>query len=115
MLHEHPLEVSLDPKFSELEELELIELQKTFWRKWIDQARRANDPALRDLARIGVDPLTLFDSFAVLAKYPDVDFPFEVRAAPDMAPCRSAILGLIASALEGSCRVRDLWTDGTSS
>jgi ATP-dependent helicase/nuclease subunit A len=98
MLHEHPLEVSLDPGFSELEELELSELQKTFWRKWFDQARRAEDAELRELARIGVDPLMLFDSFAVVAKYPDVDFPIQPSAPPDMRPCRRAILELLASA-----------------
>jgi ATP-dependent helicase/nuclease subunit A len=98
LLHEHPLEVSLDPNFSELEELEFGELRNDFWRRWIDRARRSNDSELVELARVGVDPLTLFGAFALLAKYPDVDFPLDAMAVPDIGPCRRAILELLASA-----------------
>jgi ATP-dependent helicase/nuclease subunit A len=98
LLHERPLEVSLDPNFSELEELEFGELRNEFWRRWIDAARRSNDSGLLELARVGVDPLTLFGAFALVAKYPDVDFPVEAVAAPDMGPCRHAILELLTSA-----------------
>jgi ATP-dependent helicase/nuclease subunit A len=98
LLHEHPLEVALDPDFQEVSEDDWTELQKSFWRKWVERTKRASDPQFGELFAVGVDPFTLRNGFAQVVKYPDVDFPLGNAALPDMAPCQHALRSLLVSA-----------------
>jgi ATP-dependent helicase/nuclease subunit A len=61
ILRERPVEAQLDPQFRTLDELESLQLQRTFWRKWVDEelegseAERLLLPALQAGVRLSPD------------------------------------------------------------
>ena len=98
LLRERPLEVALDPNFQEVSDEDWVELKASFWRRWVERARVADDEGLRRLDHIGVHPGTLADAFAIVMSYPDVEFVLTDVDAPDIASCRRALESLLASA-----------------
>lgn len=100
LLRERPLEAGLDPHFIGLTDEDAEELCRTFWRRWIERKRATDDPALRDLATVGIDVRTLYAAFKRIVDYPDVEFPVEDRAAPDITECRRKLESLLRDADE---------------
>jgi len=98
LLRERPLEVALDPNFTEVAEEDWEELKQHFWRRWLERAKRTDDPGVRALQRVGIDPQELYAGFALVMTYPDVAFALDDVAAPDVAPCRRELERLLAEA-----------------
>ncbi|MBX6331323.1 MAG: UvrD-helicase domain-containing protein [Gemmatimonadaceae bacterium] len=98
LLRERPLEAGLDPDFREVSEEDWQELQRDFWRRWIERAKRTDDPMLVDLQRVAIDARELFEAFETLTAYPDVVFPLVDVAPPDTTSCRRALEAVLAEA-----------------
>jgi ATP-dependent helicase/nuclease subunit A len=98
LLRERPLEAGLDPDFREVSDEDWKELQRDFWRRWIERAKRTDDPMLVDLQRVAIDARELFDAFDTLTAYPDVVFPLVDVALPDTSACRRALDAVLADA-----------------
>jgi ATP-dependent helicase/nuclease subunit A len=98
ILREHPLEVALDPNFTEVSEDDWEQLIRKFWNRWLEQCNRRSDTALTDLRSLGVDPRSLYDGFKAVMLYQDVDFPLSETASPDGTRCRAELEKLIERA-----------------
>jgi ATP-dependent helicase/nuclease subunit A len=96
LLREHPLEAGLDPAFEEVDEDAWPVLAHGFWSRWLERMRQADDPLLRALASLGIDPRILAGAFSSFITYPDVHFPAEPVPAPDPGPCRKRLRALLA-------------------
>lgn len=98
ILREHPLDVALDPNFTEVSEEEWEQLVRGFWNRWLERCKRESDRALADLAELGIDPDSLYDGFKVVMKYQDVAFPLLETARPDGSACRIKLQALVSRA-----------------
>lgn len=98
LLRERPLEVALDPDFREVSDDAWEQLSRDFWRRWIERARRTDDPALGELRAVGIDARSLYRGFALVMAYPDVDFSARATEPPDVASCRRELEDLLAAA-----------------
>jgi ATP-dependent helicase/nuclease subunit A len=98
LLHERPLELGLDPSFQEISEEPWEELQRGFWRRWVEQARRDGDAGFVALAKVAIDPSMLYQGFKSVVKYPDIAFAAGTSAAPDVDACRRELETLLDSA-----------------
>ncbi|MDP1857820.1 MAG: UvrD-helicase domain-containing protein, partial [Gemmatimonadaceae bacterium] len=100
LLREHPLELALDPNFSEVTDEDWDLLQEGFWQDWIERARARGFDEVKSLAAVGIAVTDLYDAFKTLVTYPDVDFPLADVAAPDVSHCRSVLIALMDKARE---------------
>lgn len=100
LLREHPLELALDPNFSEVTDEDWDLLQERFWQDWIERARARGFDEVKALAAAGIAVTDLYGAFKTLVTYPDVDFPLSDVAAPDVNHCRTALLALMDGARE---------------
>ena len=100
ILREHPLDIALDPNFSEVTETAWDELRRDFWNRWIERCKRSGDPMLDGLAAIGVEAASLYDGFKCVMGYMDIEFPLLERDEPDISACREKLDALIRSARE---------------
>jgi ATP-dependent helicase/nuclease subunit A len=98
ILREHPLEIALDPNFSEVSDSGWEELCRGFWNRWLERRKRTGDEMLAGLASMGVEGQSLYEGFRRVMKYMDVDFPVVQTAEPDGAPCRDKLEALIERA-----------------
>ena len=98
LLRERPLEVELDPSFQEISEEPWEELQRGFWRRWVEQARREDDAGFVALAKVAIDPSMLYQGFKSVVKYPDIAFAAGTSAAPDVGACRRELEALLDEA-----------------
>ncbi|MGD2070301.1 MAG: UvrD-helicase domain-containing protein [Gemmatimonadota bacterium] len=85
LLRERPLEAGLDPAFSETFEDEEARLCRKFWDLHLERVAAAADPALAELARVGLAPRLLYDLYVTLQANPDVRFEPEGALPPDPA------------------------------
>ncbi len=99
LLRERPLEVGLDPAFTEVAETDTTALNALFWRQWIERERRLGSSTLEAVHAIGIETADLFDGFQALTLYPDVDFPSAEVPVPDCGACRQELTQLIARAV----------------
>ena len=83
LLRERPIEVGLDPEFTEIVETDVPLLNREFWRRWIDRMRRENDADVVALYACALDPAELHDAFEAVMQYHDVEFPSPECAIPD--------------------------------
>ncbi len=103
LLRERPLEVGLDPGFTELTAEELPRFQRDFWEAYLERLARDADTVLEKLAEAGLRTGQLFGFFLKLVDNPDVDFPAEALAAPsqaEMAAIRRELESIVGRALE---------------
>src|SRR6202795_1847847 len=56
LLRERPVESGVSPGFTELDEVQDLELRKRAWRDFIASARSAGDPVMMELLEAGVKP-----------------------------------------------------------
>lgn len=99
ILREHPLEAGLDPDFDEIPEADVEPMNREFWRLWLDNARRLNDPDLQALQACGIDSADLHAGFQQVMTYADVDFSTADVPVPDVTTCRATLVGLLSRAL----------------
>jgi ATP-dependent helicase/nuclease subunit A len=64
LLRERPVESGVSPGFTELDEVQDLELRKRAWRDFIANARSAGDPVMMELLEAGVKPNDLDSAFS---------------------------------------------------
>ena len=75
LLRERPVESGVSPGFTELDEVQDLELRKRAWRDFIANARLAGDPVMMELLEAGVKPNDLDSAFSTICLNEDVEFP----------------------------------------
>jgi ATP-dependent helicase/nuclease subunit A len=91
LLRERPVESGVAPGFTELDEVQDLELRKRAWRDFITSARSAGDPLMLELLDTGVKPPDLDDAFRVICENEDVVFPSGEGTCPDSKPAWKAL------------------------
>jgi len=91
LLRERPVESGVSPGFTELDEVQDLELRKRVWREFIVSARTAGDPDMMALLQTGVRPGDLDSAFATICDNEDVEFPPGDGACPDPRPACKAL------------------------
>jgi ATP-dependent helicase/nuclease subunit A len=81
LLRERPIEIGLDPEFSEMEELENDVFRDDCWNEFIVRARIEAADMLRGLDEAGLAPEDLKNSFDSVSLYPEVEL---VGGRPDI-------------------------------
>jgi ATP-dependent helicase/nuclease subunit A len=99
LLRERPIEARLDPGFQELEEDASAALREEWWARWLERCHFGDDPELRQLLDVGIEPEQLSSAFATFDRYPDVDFSAGAVPAPDVSACRRALEKLLDRAI----------------
>ncbi|MEO8660738.1 MAG: UvrD-helicase domain-containing protein [Bryobacteraceae bacterium] len=91
LLRERPVESGVSPGFTELDEVQDIELRKRAWRDFVASSRSAGDPAMVDLVEASVKPNDLDSAFATICLNDDVEFPPGDGICPDPKAAWKAI------------------------
>src|SRR5437763_872312 len=72
---ERPVESGVSPGFSELDEVQDLELRQRVWRNFITSARAAGDPDVAALLEADIKLKDLDPAFATICDNDDVEFP----------------------------------------
>jgi ATP-dependent helicase/nuclease subunit A len=91
LLRERPVEAGVAPRFTELDDLEDDARRGAAWRAWCERERAAGSARFAALAEAGLEPADLEEAFAVVCRFPEVDFPASAAPMPDPAPARRAL------------------------
>ena len=91
LLRERPVESGVAPGFTELDEVQDLELRRRAWRDFMTSARAAGDPDMLALMAADVRPKDLDSAFATVCVNDDVEFPPGDAACPDPEPAWTAI------------------------
>jgi ATP-dependent helicase/nuclease subunit A len=91
LLRERPVESGVAPGFSELDEVQDLELRQRVWRDFITSARAAGDPEMLALLESDIKPKDLDDAFGKVCDNDDVEFPPGDADRPDTAEPRRAL------------------------
>src|ERR1019366_2685546 len=91
LLRERPVESGVSPGFTELDEVQDLELRQRVWRDFITSARGSGDPDMIALLEAGIRPKDLDSAFATICANDDVDFPPGEADCPDPKPAREAL------------------------
>ena len=83
LLRERPVEAGVSPGFTELDEVQDLELRQRSWRDFISSARSAGDPDVMALLQAEVRPGDLDSAFATICLNDDVEFPPGEGVCPD--------------------------------
>ncbi|HEV7838072.1 MAG TPA: UvrD-helicase domain-containing protein, partial [Gemmatimonadaceae bacterium] len=90
LLRERPVESGVSPGFTELDEVQDLELRKRVWRDFVTNTRAAGDPVMMALLDADVRPKDLDGAFATVCQNEDVDFPAGEAERPDPEAAWSA-------------------------
>ena len=91
LLRERPVESGVAPGFSELDEVQDLELRQRVWRDFITSTRAAGDPEMLALLDADIKPKDLDDAFGKVCDNDDVEFPPGDAACPDSAEAARAL------------------------
>ncbi|MGE3507783.1 MAG: UvrD-helicase domain-containing protein [Vicinamibacterales bacterium] len=91
LLRERPVESHVSPGFTELDEVQELELRKRVWREFITAARREGDPDVLALLDADVKPRDLDHAFARVCENEDVEFPPGDGVCPDPKAAAAAL------------------------
>jgi ATP-dependent helicase/nuclease subunit A len=91
LLRERPVESGVSPGFTELDEVQDVELRRRVWREFVTNARAAGDPDMMALMEADVRPKDLDSAFATICVNDDVDFPPGETNCPDPKPAIKAL------------------------
>ena len=91
LLRERPVESGVSPGFTELDEVQDLELRQRVWRDFITNARAAGDPDMMALLAADIRPKDLDSAFATICDNEDVEFPAGEGACPDPKPAWKAL------------------------
>lgn len=83
LLRERPVESGVAPGFTELDEVQDLELRRRSWRDFITSARAVGDADIMALLEADVRPEELDSAFATVCVNDDVDFPPGHTDCPD--------------------------------
>src|SRR5947207_5926448 len=75
LLRERPVESGVSPGFTELDEVQDLELRQRVWREFISSARAAGDPDVAALLEADIKLKDLDPAFARVCEDDDVEFP----------------------------------------
>lgn len=73
LLRERPVEAGLAPDFIEIEGLDERLLEKQAWEQYLSNLNISAPERIRDMQKLGLSPLQLFEAYCQLNLYPDVD------------------------------------------
>src|SRR5437762_10746911 len=79
LLRERPVESGVSPGFTELDEVQDLELRQRVWREFVSSTRAAGDPDMMALLDAGVRPADLDKAFATVGLHDGVDFSSDER------------------------------------
>jgi ATP-dependent helicase/nuclease subunit A len=91
LLWERPVESGVAPGFSELDEVQDLDLRRRAWRDFIASTRSAGDPDMLALLATGVRPGDLDGAFETLCLHDDVEFPPGDSQPPLVAPAKASL------------------------
>ena len=91
LLRERPVESGVSPGFTELDEVQDLELRQRVWREFITSARAAGDPDVAALLEADIKLKDLDPAFATVCDNDDVEFPPGDGACPDPKPAAKAL------------------------
>ena len=91
LLRERPVESGVSPGFTELDEVQDLELRQRAWREFVTSARAAGDTDMIALLAAGIRPKDLDSAFATICDNEDVEFPTGDSVCPDPKPARRAL------------------------
>jgi ATP-dependent helicase/nuclease subunit A len=91
LLRERPVESGVSPGFTELDEVQDLELRRRAWRELIANARSAGDADMLALLEADVRPNDLDSAFATICMNDDVVFPPGDAKRPDPMAARKAL------------------------
>ena len=91
LLRERPVESGVSPGFTELDEVQDLELRQRVWREFITNARAAGDPDMMALLEADIRPRDLDSAFAIVCNNEDVEFPAGEGKCPDPRPAWKAL------------------------
>lgn len=91
LLRERPVESGVSPGFTELDEVQDLELRQRAWRDFITSGRAAGDPDMMALVEADIRPKDLDSAFATICGNDDVDFPPGEANCPDPKPALKAL------------------------
>src|SRR4029079_15874768 len=91
LLRERPVESGVSPGFTELDEVQDLELRQRVWREFITNARAAGDPDMVALLQADIKPKDLDSPFATICVNDDVEFPPGEGEPPDPKPAWKAL------------------------
>ena len=91
LLRERPIEIGLDPSFTELEEIDDAIFRAQCWADYLVKVRVEGQEVLRELDEAGIDPKDLEDAFDTVSLYPEVEIVGGRRDIPDYAGFRAAL------------------------
>ena len=91
LLRERPVESHVAPGFTELDEVQDLELRQRVWRDFITSARAAGDSEMLALLEADIKPKDLDNAFARVCDNDDVEFPPGEGACPDPAAAWQAL------------------------
>lgn len=100
LLRERPIEIALDPDFTELEEIENSIFRKNCWHEYLVKARLEDEEELVELERVGITPNELEVPFVSLSLYPEVELIGGSDEEPDYEACRRALEDFLRRARE---------------
>ena len=82
LLRERPIEAGLDPGFEEMLEAENSRLMQRYWSTFLERTVSEEDPALEELAQLGLSVHRLEWAYYGVSENLDVEFPAEEVPAP---------------------------------
>jgi len=91
LLRERPVESGVSPGFTELDEVQDLELRQRTWREFVTNARAAGDADMMALLEADIRPKDLDSAFATICENGDVEFPTGEGACPDPKPAFKAL------------------------
>ena len=91
LLRERPVESGVSPGFTELDEVQDLELRQRVWREFITSAREAGDPDVAALLEADIKLKDLDPAFATVCDNDDVEFPPGEGECPDPKPAAKAL------------------------
>jgi len=91
LLRERPVESGVSPGFTELDEVQDLELRKRAWREFVTSTRSAGDPTMMALLDADIRPRDLDAAFATICLNEDVEFPAGDADCPDPGAARKAL------------------------
>ncbi len=98
LLRERPVEIGLDPDFTEMEDIEDALFRDQCWQDYLVKVRIEEEEILRGLDDAGLIPEDLRDAFDTVALYPEVGIAGAKGRTPDYKKYRAALDGFLAVA-----------------
>ncbi|MDH7513825.1 MAG: UvrD-helicase domain-containing protein, partial [Clostridiales bacterium] len=98
LLRERPVEIGLDPEFTEMEELEDDVFKEQCWLEYLVKVRLEEADVLRHLDEVGLSPEDLKGAFEAVTLYPEVELVGGRPDIPDYERFRASLESFLAEA-----------------